>query len=144
MPYRKHIIIRAYSSFAPSQWKTVLLCYDVSHWLGASQESAPIFHISVKWVQARPFVNGGESSCSSHCITNSTDCINEQCAILEHEYQQLQVWGTWNNLTDFERVYPSLNVTNCLLYHVRRNLKILWKSVFVMLLKFDWLTAVTT
>ena len=31
---------RADSSFAPSQWETVLLCNDVSHWLGASLESA--------------------------------------------------------------------------------------------------------
>ena len=27
------------SRFAPSQWETVLLCNDVSHWLGASLES---------------------------------------------------------------------------------------------------------
>ena len=31
---------RAHSSFAPSQWETVLLCNDVSHWLGARLESA--------------------------------------------------------------------------------------------------------
>ena len=30
---------RAYSRFALSQWETVLLCNDVSHWLGASLES---------------------------------------------------------------------------------------------------------
>ena len=33
-------IYRAHSRFAPSQWETVLLCNDVSHWLGASLESA--------------------------------------------------------------------------------------------------------
>ena len=27
--------------FAPCQWETALLCNDVSHWLGASLESAP-------------------------------------------------------------------------------------------------------
>ena len=27
-------------SFAPSQWEAALLCNDVSHWLGASLESA--------------------------------------------------------------------------------------------------------
>ena len=32
--------IRAASRFAPSQWETALLCNDVSHWLGASLESA--------------------------------------------------------------------------------------------------------
>ena len=29
------------SRFAPSQWETILLCNDVSHWLGANQESTP-------------------------------------------------------------------------------------------------------
>ena len=28
------------SRFAPSQWETVLLCNDVSHWLGTNPESA--------------------------------------------------------------------------------------------------------
>ena len=31
---------RADSRFAPSQWETALLCNDVSHWRGASLESA--------------------------------------------------------------------------------------------------------
>ena len=31
---------RAVSRFAPSQWETALLCNNVSHWLGASLESA--------------------------------------------------------------------------------------------------------
>ena len=37
-----HFIIypRAESRFAPSQWETALLCNGVSHWLGASLESA--------------------------------------------------------------------------------------------------------
>ena len=34
---------RAYSRFAPSQWETVLLCNDVSHWLGATLESALLY-----------------------------------------------------------------------------------------------------
>ena len=32
--------LRADSRFAPSQWKTALLCNDVSHWLSTSLESA--------------------------------------------------------------------------------------------------------
>ena len=32
--------LRADSRFAPSQWETALLCNHVSHWLGASVESA--------------------------------------------------------------------------------------------------------
>ena len=34
---------RADSWFVPSQWETVLLCNDVSHWQGASLESALVF-----------------------------------------------------------------------------------------------------
>ena len=37
-----YVISRADSSFVPSQWETALLCNDVSHWLGASLESALI------------------------------------------------------------------------------------------------------
>ena len=32
-------MFRADASFVPSQWETVLLCNDVSHWLGANLES---------------------------------------------------------------------------------------------------------
>ena len=35
-------VSRADSRFAPSQWETALLCNGVSHWLGASLESAPV------------------------------------------------------------------------------------------------------
>ena len=31
----------------PSQWERVLLCNDVSHWLGANLESAPYYHYCV-------------------------------------------------------------------------------------------------
>ena len=37
-------IHRAGYRFEPSQWETALLCNDVSHWLGANLESAPIQH----------------------------------------------------------------------------------------------------
>ena len=43
---------RAESTFAPSQWETALLCYDVSHWLDASLESALNFML-----QSRSFDN---------------------------------------------------------------------------------------
>ena len=44
---------RAHSRFAPSQWETVLLCNDVSHWRGASLKSAvecPISTFQEQWV----------------------------------------------------------------------------------------------
>ena len=37
------ILYRAGSRFALSQWETVLLCDDVSHWQGASLESALLY-----------------------------------------------------------------------------------------------------
>ena len=36
------VMSRADSRFAPSQWNNALICNDVSHWLGASLESALI------------------------------------------------------------------------------------------------------
>ena len=38
--YNGAYLPRADSRFAPRQWETALLCNDVSHWLGASLESA--------------------------------------------------------------------------------------------------------
>ena len=40
MVYILKMYFRADSRFAPSQWEMVLLCNNVSHWLGASLESA--------------------------------------------------------------------------------------------------------
>ena len=37
----KRYVFRVDSRSAPRQWETPLLCNDVSHWLGASLESAP-------------------------------------------------------------------------------------------------------
>ena len=36
----QHLWVGADSRFAPSQWETVLLCNNVSHWWGASLEAA--------------------------------------------------------------------------------------------------------
>ena len=38
--FHSKILLRADSRFAPSQWEAVLLCNNVSHWLGASLEWA--------------------------------------------------------------------------------------------------------
>ena len=40
LPEWNYVWPRADSRFAPSQWETVLLCNDVSHWLGANVGSA--------------------------------------------------------------------------------------------------------
>ena len=49
-------VYRADSRFAPSQWETALLCNDISHWLGASLETALntwIIHFPPSGVWAR-------------------------------------------------------------------------------------------
>ena len=46
-PYASFPCCRADSRFAPSQWETALLCNDISHWLGASLESALLSHCLV-------------------------------------------------------------------------------------------------
>ena len=43
----KHNCIKADSRFAPSQWETALLCNNVSHFLGASLESALCMNASL-------------------------------------------------------------------------------------------------
>ena len=35
-----YVVFKANFKFAPIQWETALLCNDVSHWQGASLESA--------------------------------------------------------------------------------------------------------
>ena len=68
---------RAGSRFAPSQWETVLLCNDVSYWLGANLKSALGFfmwnirlhaHSSLQWRY------NGHDSISNHqphgCLLN--------------------------------------------------------------------------
>ena len=58
------IWFRTDSRFAPSQWETTLLCNDVSHWLGASLESA-------LWLVASQglFYHKGSNHCPGQCST---------------------------------------------------------------------------
>ena len=58
-----HIGTGTDSRFGPSQWETALLCNDVSHWLGASLESAldtPSFmsiHLRIECIDKKNFVH---------------------------------------------------------------------------------------
>ena len=55
-PALDHILLlRTDFRFVPSQWETVLLCNDVSHWLGTSLESALLLLVK------------GSSSTSTSC-----------------------------------------------------------------------------
>ena len=42
-----YMYIRADSQFVPSQWEMVLLCNNVSHWLGTNLESALYIYIYI-------------------------------------------------------------------------------------------------
>ena len=53
---------RADSRVAPIQWETALLCNDVSHWLGASLESA-LNTENRKLTYYQPVVTGGTVGC---------------------------------------------------------------------------------
>ena len=55
-------IVRAESRFAPSQWETALLCNDVSHWLGASLESALIV------TESNSYISRDHSNTPSHYL----------------------------------------------------------------------------
>ena len=50
LPPNRHLCLwclRADSRFAPSQWDTMVLCNDASHWLGANLESALMSHLTI-------------------------------------------------------------------------------------------------
>ena len=49
--YLSQLYIRVDSRFVPSQWETVLLCNDVSHWLGTSLESGLIYPTCAKGIK---------------------------------------------------------------------------------------------
>ena len=44
MPQGHNVLYMTDSRFASSQWKTVLLCNDVFHWVGGSLESALLYY----------------------------------------------------------------------------------------------------
>ena len=64
------------SRFAPSQWETSLHCNDVSHWLGASLESALLLWHYV-------------SAMASRIISNSTVCLP---CLQERKHQNPHYW----------------------------------------------------
>ena len=50
--FAQWVLLRADFRFAPSQWKTALLCINVSHWLGTNLESALLLimtDLHTKW-----------------------------------------------------------------------------------------------
>ena len=58
-----HIIIRADSRFAPSQWEMMLFCNGISHWLGASLESA----LMMRWDIVKMFFHVQSHENMMHC-----------------------------------------------------------------------------
>ena len=76
---------RADSRFASSQWETVLLCNDVSHWLGANLEPAlySIFFLSKKtWDYYYTFywiLSHGDLSMVHEYLTQWSNSMETQC-----------------------------------------------------------------
>ena len=72
----------SHSRFAPSQWETALLCNDVSHWLGASLESALMLHgrVMLTWLSSLmtahlpPVSHVKYSSGTISVITHAASC----------------------------------------------------------------------
>ena len=88
----QHIVCRVDSRFAPNQWETALLCKDVSHWLGASLESAlvcttlgltlvlkpgPWFNIKMPSYQYRKFHCGDKTVVRSSYLHNGISYIGK-------------------------------------------------------------------
>ena len=69
--HRHSLYYRADSRCAPSQWETALLCNDVSHWLGASLESALYSHIIIGHVIRRP-----------HCTVHPMNYVPCSCFVV--------------------------------------------------------------
>ena len=65
--YKQYNNYRADSRLAPSQWETVLLCNDVSHWLDASLESALNYAITVMLHEHYGISNYSLTVCSTAC-----------------------------------------------------------------------------
>ena len=79
---------RADSRFAPSQWETALLCNDVSHWLGASLESALYTNASWTKKNCEYHSNAVKHEAIPYCINSATNifpyCVSIPCNITEH------------------------------------------------------------
>ena len=72
-PWLGGCICRTDSRFAPSQWETVLLCNDVSNWLGTNLESALICTTASSHHQMKPYPLFGFKS------WNNPDKKHTQC-----------------------------------------------------------------
>ena len=101
------LLYRADSRFVPSQWDTVLLCNDVSHWMGASLQSACYSMALMNAKQHKP------SELTSHPIAHihswamasivsileKTDGVITQhgCIIIQELYSRQihSVWTPW-------------------------------------------------
>ena len=77
---KRELVNRDDSRFAPSQWDMALLCNDVSHWLGASLESALCYGNAWWWctLVSHFYVHPGlviyRFSKKITCISNAVNC----------------------------------------------------------------------
>ena len=78
------IQLRAHSRFAPSQWETVLLCNDLSHWLGASLEPASPAVCN----QKRDYIEKKQNVCKYYAV-NISLVICSKCSSNIYMYDYL-------------------------------------------------------
>ena len=91
------VVSRADFRFAPSQWETVLLCNNVSHWLGANLESALCKTVSgyvtnmasyclmlpivcrIIWICIREYLSCNTSLVSCNALWGHVTNVNSRC-----------------------------------------------------------------
>ena len=73
---------RADSRFVPSQWETVLLCNSVSHWLGASLESALYWYGNLRFKQVSFVCTQWHHGAGRKCICLTCDLLLPKCTSL--------------------------------------------------------------
>ena len=74
---------RADSRFAASQWETALLCNDVSHWLGASLESALCISIGMYRIHRWTLESGLSPTSWHHEL---------ECEVPRNDFSQWWFW----------------------------------------------------
>ena len=91
--YQEQHFYRADSRFAPSQWETALHCNNVSHWLGASLESALFLH-PIKLLQV--YISDNTVcwlDCSSHISVIFSLFLPPKTSLNHHILSMLSAFG---------------------------------------------------
>ena len=86
--------LRVDSRFAPSQWETALLCNDVSHWLGASLESALV----LKSLNSTPSIKRTLFQHARHALLNAA--FNRKQSFVKGQWVLILINGGGSRMRD--------------------------------------------